>query len=395
MAKNIVFCADGTWNGPDDATGQAAGDNDDTTGELTGADLTNVAKLFNKLSGAPTPDMPNKPKEAEKLYAEGGATVQVAKYLHGVGDSGNTAMKVLGGVFGVGVIARIVRGYTFISRHYQPGDAIFITGFSRGAYTARALAGMIARAGLLDRSRYDVNDKEKAYRLGLAAWNRSKGLTVGGNSWFSRLTNRVVDFFETSIGKLTLKDRDLVPIVPIKTVGVWDTVGSMGVPLYLKDKRMDVFRFTDTVLSDRVERGFHAMAIDELRADFPVTPWNTRAGIDQVWFIGAHADVGGGYALDESALSDIALAWMMNNLAGVGIRFAGEVDATKASILQAIHTPWTKPPFKLLAKSQRHPAPSDTFHSSVVWRWKQDASYRPGALAFLNTQNVDQIKIAD
>src|SRR5215831_7818069 len=116
MAKTIVFCADGTWNGPDEQTGKSAIDNGDDSGELTGQKLTNVVKLYSRLSGTPTPETKALHDEQEKVLVEGGETMQVAKYLHGVGDTGNVAMKVLGGMFGVGVIARIVRGYTFISR---------------------------------------------------------------------------------------------------------------------------------------------------------------------------------------------------------------------------------------------------------------------------------------
>src|SRR6185295_346112 len=94
-----------------------------------------------------------------------------------------------------------------------------------------------------------------------------------------------------------------------------DTVGSLGIPAYAADTRFDVYRFTDTALSTRVELGFHAMAIDELRRDFPVTRWDARDGIEQVWFAGAHADVGGGYLPVESRLSDIGLSWMMKKLA--------------------------------------------------------------------------------
>src|SRR5689334_11192581 len=112
MAKNIVFCADGTWKG----LGHSQGDGDELQ-----ADATNVLRLFAALAGAVTPDSLRKQDEQEKvaLGPDGGAT-QVAKYLHGVGDSGNAIRKILGGVFGEGFIERIVRGYTFVSRNYQP-----------------------------------------------------------------------------------------------------------------------------------------------------------------------------------------------------------------------------------------------------------------------------------
>ena len=105
-----------------------------------------------------------------------GQTQQIAKYLHGVGDSRNPIIKLLGGAFGVGVIARVVRGYTFISRNYVPGANIIIVGFSRGAYTARALAGLIVSQGLLAASL--TQDKELAYRRGAEAWYRYRNASM-------------------------------------------------------------------------------------------------------------------------------------------------------------------------------------------------------------------------
>lgn len=397
MAKTIIFCADGTWNGPENETGKSVADGDDNAGELSGDELTNVVKFYSNLAGRPTPETLMLHNEQEKVLTDAaGNVVQVAKYMHGVGDSKRKTMKILGGVFGVGVIARIVRGYTFISRHYKPGDSIHIVGFSRGAYTARSLAGMIARVGLLDTTKYDVEDREEAYRRGVAAWNKSKGITLSGKTGIAGLANRFLDFIESFVARGKIDDADLIPNVPVKSVAVWDTVGSMGVPLYLKDKRYDVFQFTDTKLSDKVENGFHAMAIDELRLDFPVTKWERRTGIEQVWFVGAHADVGGGYAEAESRLSDVALDWLMQKVSSVGVRLATPLTRIPNCQCgtQAIHMPWDKVPFKLLPKSTRAPTIEDTFHASVVDRWKNDSTYRPKALAFLTADNVSRLTIA-
>src|SRR5438093_7289410 len=160
MAKNIIFCADGTWNGP----GQDE-DHDRV------ADPTNVFKLFANLDGVDAPATARLADEQERsLTTPNGTVRQVAKYVHGVGDSDNFLVKMLGGVGGAGLITRVVRGYTFISRNYAAGDRIFVIGFSRGAYTARALAGLIAARGLLDATGIDLAEKEQAYRLGSAEW---------------------------------------------------------------------------------------------------------------------------------------------------------------------------------------------------------------------------------
>lgn len=132
MGKQIVFCADGTWNG--------SGSDDEEPGPPT-----NVLKLFHNLAGIDSLDSLALADEQERFLADGaGATLQAAKYLHGVGDSNNLLVKLLGGTLGAGLIARVIRGYTFVSRHYETGDRIHLIGFSRGAYTARALAGLIA-----------------------------------------------------------------------------------------------------------------------------------------------------------------------------------------------------------------------------------------------------------
>jgi uncharacterized protein (DUF2235 family) len=168
MPKNIVFCADGTWNGP----GQP--DSDDQN-----SPTTNVFKLFLNLDGTMDPGTALLAKEEEKsLAAADGSVQQIAKYLYGVGDSTNLLNRLIGGGFGVGLITRIVRGYTFVSRNYQPGDKIYLIGFSRGAYTARALAGLISAKGLLTSAAVDFDDKGAAYRAGAACG--SSGATICG-----------------------------------------------------------------------------------------------------------------------------------------------------------------------------------------------------------------------
>ena len=383
MAKTIVFCADGTWNGPPDQTGADAIDGPDDRGELRDSEVTNVVKLFGNLAGQPTVETLKMRNEQEKVAKTGtGAVTQVAKYLHGVGDSSNPVEKVLGGVLGAGVICRVVRGYTFISRHYNRGDDIHLVGFSRGAYTARALGGMIASVGLLNRDTYDENDKSESYRLAVAAWSKSRSLMLNGANKLTELGNNLLGFVGGFLGQ-QLPKNGLIPDVPIKSVAVWDTVGSLGIPVYAGDKRYDTYRLTDTALSPKVKHGFHAMAIDELRGDFPVTRWDQREGISQVWFVGAHSDVGGGYSRAESGLSDVALDWLARKLEGAGVKFAKPLthvpDTTRPG--QPFHQPWTKFPFSRLGRKQRKVLATDVIHESVFRRWEADKTYRPGALS--------------
>jgi glutathione S-transferase len=361
---------------------------------VAGSAVTNVVKLFANLAGHVTPETLALQDEQEKILADGAsAAVQVAKYIHGVGDSSNPLIRILGGAFGLGVIGRIVRGYTYISRNYAAGDAICIAGFSRGAYTARALAGMIAKIGLLNPKYCDPNNKAEAYRYGIAAWARSKSVVLQNAGELTPLANALLNFVETFVAKQLPVD-GLIANVPIKAVAVWDTVGSMGIPEYVGDRRLDVFRFIDLKLSDMVEYGFHAMAIDEMRIDFPVTRWDDRQKIGQVWFIGAHADVGGGYPAAESRLSDETLSWMMKQLSSAGVSYATPLiyPPDARSVGQPIHTPWKNPPFDLMPTSPRKVMAGDTLHASVAARWNADNAYRPASMAAFAAAGLANLK---
>jgi adenylate kinase family enzyme len=250
--------------------------------------------------------------------------LQVAEYLHGVGDSDNFLVRTLGGTIGAGLVTRIVRGYTFISRNYRDGDKIFIVGFSRGAYTARALAGLIANEGLLDATKIDLTDKIHAYRLGSAVWfaNRRKVNARINASWFDRLEGIVADL--PGLLTQTPPADKLIP-APIEAVAVWDTVGALGIPEFTMTlERVDAFQFADRKLSPAVQHGVHAVAVDEQRADFEPTLWDPDPRIVQALFPGAHGDVGGGFPVsgNESGLSDCTLSWMIGQLTGLGVQFA-------------------------------------------------------------------------
>ena len=342
MTRRIVFCADGTWNHP----GQ------DSDADLV-SDPSNVYKLFLDLAGEFSADSLRSADEQERSFTRPDGSLQVAKYLHGVGDSRNPIIKLLGGAFGSGLISRIVRGYTFISRNFAPGADIVIVGFSRGAYTARALAGLIASQGLL---RQDLTvDREQAYRLGAQAWYRFRRAALRGFS-LAHLVEIATDLpaFLSSLG---MDDADLVPVDRIAAVGVWDTVGAMGLPAYVGGgRRLDAFRFANTALSPKVQAGFHAVARDEQREDFSPTLWDPAANVTQVLFPGAHGDVGGGYpqAGGECGLSDGALAWMMARLAGIGVAFQNPPLAAPApDPAGTAHQPWIHAPWPLFPHGPR------------------------------------------
>jgi uncharacterized protein (DUF2235 family) len=346
MAKNVVFCADGTWNGPSEP------DDDDGS-----SPATNVFKLFLNLAGLDDPDTLTLAKEQQRTLRTADGTVQqVSKYLHGVGDSNNFLVKALGGTLGEGLITRIVRGYTFISRNYVRGDRIYIIGFSRGAYTARALAGMIAAKGLLDASKTDLTDKATAYRLGAAVWYAYRKVALRSSTgWFARLEQTVLDL----PAFLSMPPRDdLLIAAPIEAVAVWDTVGALGIPEFtLQLQRVDEFQFADLKLSPIVRSGLHAIAVDEQREDFTPTLWDDDPRITQTLFPGDHSDVGGGNSIadNESGLSDGSLRWMMDKLAPLGVMFAQPLAwVPKPDARGAGHEPWIDLPWNLRPIGPRH-----------------------------------------
>lgn len=227
---------------------------------------------------------------------------QVAYYSRGVGTT--LGEKVRGGVLGVGIDRNVARAYEWLVETYEPGDEIFIFGFSRGAYTARSLAGFIALCGLL-----------------------KPGAPIGTGQLFDRYRRgderRTIRWLKTGEANGTLTDATLeerwmlsyAMAVPVKMVGVWDTVGSLGVPTTIPglDRIPGLSRsgyaFLHTGLRLPIENGYHALAIDEHRAAFAPTLWTKkiRVGVpanemapprpietvEQRWFVGAHANVGG------------------------------------------------------------------------------------------------------
>lgn len=353
MAKNIVFCADGTWN--------AAVESNDSD-----ACPTNVLKCFAALEGINS-GSESEPEQEKRLLGADGKVVQVAKYLHGVGDSWNPIMKVLGGVFGAGQVARIVRGYTFVSRSYEPGDKIFILGFSRGAYTARAIAGMIDALGVLNAKAVNLEDRDLAYELGSAAWFRYRA-----NSKAEGVLARLGEFLDELP---LLQGKDLKPDyfakVDVECVGVWDTVGAMGIPQYTgQSSRIDTFRFANTALGACVKRGLHAVALDEQRADFSPTLWDSDRRISQLLFAGAHTDVGGGNSLSngESTLSDVAYEWMRGELSSLGLQFHQGDFPVSPDPLGMAHEPWTDGVFSMLPQSLRQFDQSLEVHPALLHR---------------------------
>ena len=339
MSKNIIFCADGTCNGPGEA--------DDV---LLPAD-TNVFKLYAQLCSTPSVD-PNADEQESSQSDAAGNIVQSARYIYGVGANTNPIGTLFGGAIGGGLAARIVRGYTYLSRVYDPGDNIFLVGFSRGAYTVRALAGLVLFSGLMDRTTYDPADQTAAYTLGAGAWYRYQHTVAVNGGWlgdFDKFIAGLPDIFSTPPAKY-------VQIPAIQAIGVWDTVGSYLLDAAASDDgdRIDLLPLANTKLSTDVQRGFQAISLDERRNVFTPIPWNAATNVVQAFFPGGHCDVGGGYA--ETGLSDIALNWMLAKLKGQGLLLYPSIlvkpvpDPAGPAHQQWLYLPWTNPIFTLSAR---------------------------------------------
>ena len=257
MPKNIVVCCDGTGN-------------------EYGPHNTNVVKLY------------------ETIVRDAG---QIAFYDPGVGTFSIFGRALgrhlgirLGQMFGAGLQQNVEDAYRYLMDRYEPDDRLFLFGFSRGAYTVRALAGMLHRCGLLQKG--SVNLIPYASRI-----------------YNDRARHGVAADFKR------IYCHDCRPHL----IGVWDTVGSMG---WFWGRK-----FFDATLNPDVAYGYHAVSIDERRRKFPVSLWDEARKakgqtIEQVWFPGVHSDVGGSYA--EPGLSDIALRWMLVRAKAQGLRLKAD-----------------------------------------------------------------------
>ncbi|MQA21936.1 T6SS phospholipase effector Tle1-like catalytic domain-containing protein [Rugamonas rivuli] len=390
--KVIVFFADGTQNGFDRKK----------TWPSTDVFASNVLKMYRWLDGAEITNTQHQNVESERILLDTkGAQAQVAKYLHGVGNHQNFISSSICSMGGSGLIARLIRGYTFISRHYCPGDKIVLIGFSRGAYTVRALAEWIIANGLLERDEKFPMTREAAYKKAAASWTewqrgRSKAdaqkeiEAMGFWKELKRELRRLPPFFRGPVPVLTGP-------VPVDTVAVWDTVGSLGFNRKLDRSpdgqflRTDLAKLTDEVLPQMIGRGIQALALDEQRVDFTPSLWaKGQKRITQCLFPGAHSDVGGGYKESESGLSDGALIWMQQQLEQYKVlKFGSRPANIRPDAFAAAHRPWVETPFRFFRKSQRsylgrsdielHASISDRYHCFAVQACSKSmfTQYRP------------------
>jgi uncharacterized protein (DUF2235 family) len=265
--KRIVICCDGTWNRPDQVH----------DGKVCASNVTKIARCI----------PPVDPRGIQQLVF----------YDKGVGTG--RLDRLLGGAFGWGIKRKILDAYRFLIINYQPGDELFFFGFSRGAYTVRSTFGLIRNSGLLKSEfAHKLTDAYALYRRRDSASHP--------------------DAVESELFRRSYSNEPRA-----KFIGVWDTVGALGLPvgglLQFINKR---WSFHDMRLSSWVDNAFQALAIDEHRKPFQPSIWDQSPKasgqvLEQVWFAGVHSNVGGSYP--RTGLSDVTLLWMMAKAEACGL----------------------------------------------------------------------------
>lgn len=350
--KRLIVCCDGTWQ----RAGQPV--------------PTNVVKIARAI--LPQASGPDGAPIQQIVYYDAGVGVP---FDPGAANwflrQGSNIQRAFGGLFGSGLEEKISAAYQFLAFNYEPGDEVYLFGFSRGAFTVRSLAGMIYCSGLL--RRMSIHKLDEAFKL-----YRDPDVKPA--------SPRAVAFRQTHGSA-----------APVWFLGCWDTVGMRGIPdmtgipgLRALARRINKdFSFHDCYLNRSIAHARHACAIDEDRKAFAPTDMiaSDHAGpgqLRQIWFAGDHGGVGGGEAASE-ALADVALDWMAGEAAalGLGIDLAGHPKD------------WFRPdPLHPLPERKRGlldrlghaprdiPGPArETLHPSVLNRHAAPSpAYRPAAL---------------
>lgn len=340
MRKRIIICSDGTWNSPEKTADSKSR-------------LTNVVKMARAIE----------PHDA------GTDMQQVVFYDQGIGaDTFGWLEKKMRGLTGWGMKQNIIDCYRFLAHNYEEADEIYFIGFSRGAYTVRSLAGLIETVGLLAKTDLDI-------------------LPVAYEFYRKPAKKRSGKRFKAV---RSIRNRTTKP--DITFLGAFDTVGALGIPTPILGSLMkNRISFHNTKLSSRVKHAYQALAIDEMRAPFKPALWSTsgkQSHVQQVWFSGAHSDVGGGSP--DSSLSDIAFRWMTLRAMECGLTFNEEfINDTRR------FTPDPLGPMersfslgyrlldrlRFMSPHERriglHASVGEMIHESVLSRLQEDPAYRP------------------
>ncbi|HEX6773069.1 MAG TPA: DUF2235 domain-containing protein [Acidobacteriaceae bacterium] len=292
MPKKLILCADGTWSTPH--------------GHEVAANDTNVRKFFCALISD---------------------NLQQPLYDSGVNGAGTPIDRLAGDAIGEALFQKIQECYRRLTDAWSPGATIYVFGSSRGAYIARSLGGMIARFGLPTK-----NLDDDAARRVFAAY-------------------REPDPERQAAMKYALEQQYDIQGAGVRMIGVWETVGSHGIPAIFEQLDERRYGLLDTALHPSVQNACQAVSIDDRRRRLEPTLWTNPDGTDrvndaqmeQVWFAGTHGDVGGGYS--DRDLSDISLAWMMRKAIQCGLAFAPAalrqyLPVDRRKVIGAAHDEW-------------------------------------------------------
>ncbi|KAE8450906.1 hypothetical protein EG329_005346 [Mollisiaceae sp. DMI_Dod_QoI] len=315
IGKKLVIACDGTWQNSD------AGFDKSPFQPPKAQILTNVTRIVRALNHHDENGIP-----------------QIAYYQRGVGTDGDIEDKIVGGMTGNDISEHIREAYAFVANNYDPStseeldialkdeskvmDEIVLLGFSRGAYTARCISSLITDMGLLTKL-----GMEQFWGI-FTDW-KNQNVEGHESEWFLKTYQQVASDFKAKKGRKiiftdpeyrdTLKQHKLTRWgMPIRAVGVWDTVGSLGIPLPLSANNVKPYSFVNTKVAQHIEYAFHAMAIDERRHLFSPTVWERPDSptmlkkLKQCWFPGSHSNIGGGY--EDASASVLSLAWMVSQL---------------------------------------------------------------------------------
>ena len=345
--KRLVICCDGTWQ------------------RLYGASLTNVALTARAVA----------PRDAK-------GNLQIVYYSAGVGASVD-GVSLWQGMTGGDLDDNLLEAWLFITLNYEPGDELYLFGFSRGAYTVRSLAGLLRKCGVLRREHAD-----KA-RTALQIYRQREISADSEEAERFRVAHAIA--WPRLARPFTSPPIDL----SIRYLGVWDTVGSLGIPhlLPISIGLNAQYKFHDTALSRSVEHARHAVAIDERRAAFTPTLWSNvsafntpgaRPRVAQQWFPGDHGGVGGG----ARGLSNCALLWVLEGAERAGLTMAREPGSVISGCLADID-PISPPvdgkgfPIMRALASRRRSGLNrfEDIHEAARLRWAANAAYRPPLLA--------------
>jgi uncharacterized protein (DUF2235 family) len=336
--RRLVMCFDGTWN------------------EVK--DQTNVSRIHAAI--AAIPEQPGGPVPQLKYYDEGVGT--------------HVGTKLSGGMLGQGLTQNIREGYAWLIRHWRQGDRLFLFGFSRGAFTARSLAGMIGKCGILKETDATLDERARKHNAQEAA---------------ARITE-LYKFAHKSGGDPMVELGESTRAVRIHFIGVWDTVGALGVPLLNWHFAED---FHSTELGENVDHAYHALAIDEHRKDYQATLWTripdaARQVVEQRWFPGAHANVGGGY--EDDLLPEPPLAWIAGKARNCHLEISDEVIRLDGNEYRSpVRDSFAEFGFGLyqwVKLKQRHFRPigetvNETVDETALKKWAAEFGYRPVNLA--------------